>query len=102
LRDDGRVRFVGDFYAQWEWGVTELDKVGTAFLKQLLRDKVLAGWTELSCHPGYRSAGYDAMYDSEREVELRTLTDAEVRRTVDELGIELVSFRGFPSTTGWP
>src|SRR5207248_284102 len=27
LRDDGRVRFVGDFYAQWEWGVTELEKV---------------------------------------------------------------------------
>ena len=27
LRGDGRVEFVGGFYAQWEWGVTELEYV---------------------------------------------------------------------------
>src|SRR4051794_31344769 len=98
LRDDGRVRFVGDFFAQWEWGVTELDKISIVTLEQILREKVLPGWTELSCHPGYPSAGYDAMYDTEREVEVRSLTDSSVRQTIDELGIELVSFADFPST----
>ena len=85
VRDDGRVRFVGDFYAQWEWGVTEPEKVSVGFLQELLRDKVLPGWTELSCHPGYRSEGYEPMYDAEREAELAALTDPAVRRTVDEL-----------------
>jgi predicted glycoside hydrolase/deacetylase ChbG (UPF0249 family) len=100
LRDDGRVRFVGDFYAQWEWGVTDLEKVGVTFLQEVLSEKVLPGWTELSCHPGYPSSDYTAMYDTERKVELRTLTDPAVRRTADELGIELVSFGAFPSTPG--
>jgi predicted glycoside hydrolase/deacetylase ChbG (UPF0249 family) len=97
VRDDGRVRFVGDFYAQWEWGVTDLEKVSVPFLQQVLRDKVLPGWTELSCHPAYRSAGYEPMYDAERESELATLTDPAVRRTVDDLGIELVSFASYPA-----
>jgi hypothetical protein len=31
LRGDGRVKFVGGFYAQWEWGVTELKYVSVPF-----------------------------------------------------------------------
>ena len=100
VRDDGRVRFVGDFYAQWEWGVTELEKIGVPFLQQLLRDKVLPGWTELSCHPAYRSPGYEPVYDAEREVELATLTEPAVRQVIDELGIRLVSFAAYPSGNG--
>jgi chitin disaccharide deacetylase len=97
VRDDGRVRFVGDFYAQWEWGVTDLDKVGVPFLQELLRNKVLPGWTELSCHPGYRASGYEPIYDAEREAELATLTDPTVRHMIDELGIELVTFAAYPT-----
>ncbi len=32
LRGAGRVNVVGGFYAQWEWGVTNLRKVSVGFL----------------------------------------------------------------------
>jgi len=95
LRGDGRVEFVGGFYAQWEWGVTELDYVRVPFLEQLLREEVAEGWTELSCHPGYVTPGFDSMYSSEREEEIRTLTNPRIRETIDELGIRLVGYRDF-------
>lgn len=97
LRDDGRIHFVGDFYAQWEWQVTELDKISVDAFLGLLRHRVRSGWTEISCHPGYRSPDYDAVYLDERAFELRTLTDPRLRETVDELGIRLVSFGDFPT-----
>src|SRR5438093_1246294 len=53
LRDDGRVQFVGDFYAQWEWRVTDLSHVSVESLCELLRRRVPPGWTALRCHPGY-------------------------------------------------
>ena len=92
LRGDGRVRFVGGFYAQWEWMVTNLEYVSVPFLQQMLREEVVEGWTEFSCHPGYSSPDYTAVYDAEREVEVRTLTDPRVRQTIEELGISLVSY----------
>lgn len=45
--------------------------------------------SELGCHPGYAD-GLRSVYTTERELELRTLTDTRVRRCVDELGLELV------------
>ena len=93
LRHDGRVRYVGGFYAQWEWMVTELKYVGVEFLQQLLRDETSAGgWTEIGCHPGYVSDEFTSIYLTEREHELRTLTDMRVRRTIDELGITLCNY----------
>jgi len=97
LRGDGRVRFVGGFYAQWEWMVTNLEYVSVPFLERMLRDEVPEGWTEISCHPGHRSPGYSAVYLAEREKEVRTLTDPRVRATVDELGIRLASFAAVPA-----
>jgi predicted glycoside hydrolase/deacetylase ChbG (UPF0249 family) len=96
LRDDGRVSYVGGFYAQWEWMVTNLEYVSVPFLQQMLREEVLEGWTEFSCHPGYRSPDYQSVYLIEREAEVRTLTDPRIRQTIDELGIRLVSYADFP------
>jgi len=93
LRHDGRVRFVGGFYAQWEWKVTELKYVSIEFLQQLLRDETTpGGWTEIACHPGYRSDDFRSVYLDEREHEVRTLTDPRVRRTVEELRITLCNY----------
>ena len=92
LRDDGRVRYVGGFYAQWEWMVTNLEYVSVAFLQQMLHQEVLEGWTEFSCHPGYVSDDYTAVYLKEREEEVLTLTDPRIRETIEELGIRLVSY----------
>ena len=97
LRGDGRVGFVGGFYAQWEWKVTNLEYVSVQFLQRMLRDEVPHGWTELSCHPGYRSRGYRAVYLEEREEEVRTLTDPRVQATVEELGIGLRTFAEVPA-----
>jgi predicted glycoside hydrolase/deacetylase ChbG (UPF0249 family) len=92
LRDDGRVRFVGGFYAQWEWRVTNLEYVSVPFLQRMLREEVPAGWTEFSCHPGYPSPDYQAVYLTEREAEVRTLTDPRIRQSIQELEIRLVSY----------
>src|SRR5262249_24264323 len=62
LRAAGRVKFVGGFYAQWEWQVTNLEYVCVPLLRQLPREEVPAGWTELSCHPGYVSPDYTSVY----------------------------------------
>jgi predicted glycoside hydrolase/deacetylase ChbG (UPF0249 family) len=95
LRGDGRVTFIGGFYGQWEWGVTELEHVSVAALQGILRDEVGAGWTEISCHPGYITPDYRTTYAHEREAEIKTLTDPLIRQTVDELGIELHSYASY-------
>ena len=100
LRDDGRVHFVGGFYAQWEWQVTNLEYVSVGFLQRMLREEVGPGWTEFSCHPGYRSPGFSSVYLAEREAEVRTLTDPGVRRTIEQLGIRLVSYADYPAPGG--
>lgn len=92
LREDGSVRYVGGFYAQWEWGVTCLEYVGVPFLEKLLREEVETGWTELACHPGFASADFHSIYLAEREAEVKTLTDPRIRSTLDALDIQLRSF----------
>jgi predicted glycoside hydrolase/deacetylase ChbG (UPF0249 family) len=95
LRDDGQVRFVGGFYAQWEWLVTNLDHVSVPFLVRMLREEVGPGWTEFSCHPGYQSSDFASVYLTEREAEVRTLTDPRIRQAIDELGIRLASYTDY-------
>jgi predicted glycoside hydrolase/deacetylase ChbG (UPF0249 family) len=96
LRGDGRVGFVGGFYAQWEWRVTNLEYVGVPFVENLLRQEVPAGWTELSCHPGYVTPDFSSVYLAEREEEVRTLTDPRILRTIHDLDIHLMSYADVP------
>ena len=100
LRGSGWVRYVSHFYGQWEWMVTNLDYVSVPFLQALLHDEVGDGWTEFSCHPGYASPDYRAVYLAEREVEVRTLTDPRIRQTVEALEIHLVSYADLPASVG--
>jgi predicted glycoside hydrolase/deacetylase ChbG (UPF0249 family) len=100
LRDDGNVRYVGGFYGQWEWMVTDLEHVSVDALCGILRDEVEDGWTEVACHPGYRSSDYQSVYLVERETEVATLTDPRVRAAVDELGIELHSYADWSTNAG--
>jgi predicted glycoside hydrolase/deacetylase ChbG (UPF0249 family) len=95
LREDGPVTFVGGFYAQWEWQVTDLHHVSPEFLIWILRNEVAEGWTELSCHPGYVSDDFTSVYLTEREVEVETLTHPAVRAEIHRLGIRLASYREF-------
>jgi predicted glycoside hydrolase/deacetylase ChbG (UPF0249 family) len=97
LRDDGHVKPVTGFYAQWEWMVTDLHHVSVEFLRQLLREEVGEGWTELSCHPGYPSPDFRSVYLEEREAEVRTLTDRRVREEIDRLAVQLRSYAHYRS-----
>jgi predicted glycoside hydrolase/deacetylase ChbG (UPF0249 family) len=92
LRGNGSVAYVGGFYAQWEWNRTNLEYVSREFLERLLAEEVGEGCTEISCHPGYVTPELDSVYASEREAEVRTLTDARIRQTLGRLQIELTTF----------
>jgi predicted glycoside hydrolase/deacetylase ChbG (UPF0249 family) len=92
LRAGGDVHFVGGFYAQWEWKVTNLEYVSVPFLQKMLREEPRPGWNEFSCHPGYRSPGFESIYLDEREVEVTSLIDPRIRSTIAELGLRLASY----------
>jgi predicted glycoside hydrolase/deacetylase ChbG (UPF0249 family) len=92
LRGESDLSYVGGFYGQWEWQVTDLTHISVPFLQKLLREEAPEGWTEFSCHPGYVSDDFESIYLAEREVELRTLTDPAVIDCLDELGIRLASY----------
>jgi chitin disaccharide deacetylase len=102
LRAEGPVAFVGGFYAQWEWKVTQLEYVSVDFLCRLLHEEVAGEWTELGCHPGYVEPDLDSVYLHEREEEVRTLTDPRVRETIEELGIRLASYGDLPTSPDAP
>jgi predicted glycoside hydrolase/deacetylase ChbG (UPF0249 family) len=57
------------------------------------------GVSELMCHPGFSSPSLDqtSSYALQREREVEILTHASVMRTVENLGIELVTYRSV-----WP
>ncbi|MCU1448281.1 MAG: hypothetical protein JWP02_451 [Acidimicrobiales bacterium] len=100
VRGDGAVEFVGGFYAQWEWDVTDLEHVSVGALQGILRDETVDGWTEISCHPGYRWPDFTSVYHAERVAELATLTDPAVRRTLDECGLQLASYTDWAAVVG--
>lgn len=49
------------------------------------------GISEVMCHPGY-GIGLEEAYSDARERELMILTDPEIKATLEDLGIDLVSF----------
>jgi predicted glycoside hydrolase/deacetylase ChbG (UPF0249 family) len=102
VRGDGCVKFIGGFYGQWEWGVTDLGHVSVDAFERILGQEVGEGWTEVSCHPGYVDSDYRAMYLAEREAELRTLTHPRARATIEALDIVLESYATYASRSPPP
>jgi predicted glycoside hydrolase/deacetylase ChbG (UPF0249 family) len=97
LRGDGRVRYLGDYYGHPRRGVIDLDRVRAPFLLDLIaREASADGFTELGCHPARVTADLVSSYSSEREVELATLTDPDLRARIEELGFTLVSYHDWP------
>jgi predicted glycoside hydrolase/deacetylase ChbG (UPF0249 family) len=75
--------------------VTELKYVSVPFLQEMIRNEVPVGFTEFSCHPGYVGPDYQAVYNAEREEEVRTLIDPRIRETIEEQGIKLISYADY-------
>ena len=94
LRGYCDVAYDSWFYGQWELGVTKEECIGVEFL--IARLKVAkAGFTELSCHPGYVTDSFKPLYNREREIEIKTLTDPRVKTAIEEEGIKLVNYRDY-------
>jgi len=92
LRHAGPVAYIGGFYAQWEHGVTELRYVRRQFLLELIRSEALEGATELACHPARVTGDFSSAYESEREVELATLTEPGLGAEIEAMGVRLTSY----------
>lgn len=95
LRGETGVHFIGGFYAQWEWMVTNLDYISVPTLQRILQEEVGEGWTEVACHPGYVSPDFSSVYLQEREEEVHTLTDQRIRQTIEALGIHLMNYTDY-------
>lgn len=96
LRDEPPVAYKGGFYGQWEFGVSQADKVGVPFLSRMLREEFIGGIYELCCHPGYFDEAVQLVYHRDRELELATLTDPRIRALLGELGLRLTGYRELP------
>jgi predicted glycoside hydrolase/deacetylase ChbG (UPF0249 family) len=97
LRRDGQVAYIGGFWAQWERGITTLEYVGRAHLRDLIDTEVGEGFTELACHPARVVGDFSSSYLHEREAELATLTEPGLRDEIQATGVRLVSYREWPA-----
>ena len=91
LRECSGVRYCSRFYGQWA-GEHHPEQVSAAGLIRILAAELGDGITELACHPGRADPALSSSYAIERELELRTLCDPEVRRFLDGCGIVLIDF----------
>jgi predicted glycoside hydrolase/deacetylase ChbG (UPF0249 family) len=93
VRHDGRVGYIGGFWAQWEVGVTNLGYIRRTFLVHLIANEAQGEVTELACHPAKVTGDFRSSYLEERAVELATLTEPGLREEIEALGVDLVSYR---------
>lgn len=94
LRGDGRVPYLGDFYAHPTPGTVDLDRIRQPFLLGLLAQVAPeAGFTELGCHPGRVTGELHSSYSGEREIEIETLTAPGLPAKIEALGLRLASYR---------
>jgi chitin disaccharide deacetylase len=93
LRGDGRVQYLGAFFAHPKVGVVDPDRIREPFLLHLLETEVRAKFVELGCHPGRVTAELRSRYGHEREIEIETLTAPGLPARLEELGLALASYR---------
>jgi len=85
-----QVRHCGDFYGQDAKGRLTPQAITVEGLIDTV-SRLGPGVTELSCHPG-EAGDWDSMYEAERDKEVMTLCDPEVRAKLDKMEIGLCSF----------
>lgn len=93
LRGDGRVRYLGTFYAHPQPGVVDHDRIRQPFLLGLLGQiGPDPGFSELGCHPGRVTPELHSSYAGEREIEIATLTEPDLAGRIETLGLTLASY----------
>lgn len=88
------ARYVGDFYGQNEDASENLQAISVSALVDTLKE-LRPGVSELACHPG-RNVDFDTMYRTERDVEVDTLCNPEVRAALADLDITLCTYASIP------
>ena len=92
LRDHSPVTFKGGFYAQWEYGVSQPEKVSFEALSRIVSTEITRGIYELVVHPGYPDAAVKWVYGQDREWELETLSDPRLPVLLREQQVRLISY----------
>ncbi len=92
LRDRAPVTFKGGFYGQWEYGISEQEKVSFEALTSIVSTELRRGIYELAVHPGYLDAAADYVYHRDREWERETLADPRLPGLLRDQAVELISY----------
>ena len=92
LRDRPPVVFKGGFYGQWEYGVSQKEKVSFDALRSIVSNELGRGIYELVVHPGYLDARADYVYGLDRQWEAETLADPRLPGLLRQQGICLISY----------
>lgn len=87
-----KVNYCGNFYGQNTDGSSLHDAISVNGLQQIIT-KLSDGVSELACHPGFDD-DIKTMYRTEREIEVNTLCDPAIRKSINNAAIELCSFDG--------
>jgi predicted glycoside hydrolase/deacetylase ChbG (UPF0249 family) len=93
LRGDGRVQYLGAFFAHPQPGVVEPERIREPFLLRLLETEIRSDFAELGCHPGRVTAELRSSYGPEREIEIDTLTATDLPAKIEALGFVFASYR---------
>ena len=84
------IRYEGGFYGQSGKSEPFPEGVTPERLGELIRN-LLPGWTEIGCHPAAGPVPTSS-YDAERQIELATLRDPQVKNLLDAVQANLCSF----------
>jgi predicted glycoside hydrolase/deacetylase ChbG (UPF0249 family) len=95
LREHSPVRYFSNFYGQWD-DIAHPEHISIESLLHMLRQELHHGMLELSCHPGYMGPDFASPYNIEREIEVRTLSDPQLREFLRDNGVRLINFRDVP------
>ena len=88
------VRYEGGFYGQSGKGEPFPEGVAPERLIALI-EALPPGWTEIGCHPAAGPVPTSS-YDAERQVELATLRDSQVKDLLNVSNVNLCSFAQAP------
>lgn len=91
------VHYFTNFYGQTAQGLPLPTHISLDWMIEILTTRVPAGWTVLTCHPGYGDDLQTTMYRHERREELKVLCHPRVQAVIDSLGIKLRSFNDWSS-----
>lgn len=84
------IRYEGGFYGQSGKGESFPEGITPNALMELI-SALPPGWTEIGCHPAAGPVPTSS-YDAERQIELATLRDPQVKNLLNVMQINLCSF----------